>query len=74
MAKIIFSLVTFSAAFILLASSSSALAIEARKGNYGQIASVVDNDNFCFFLPPVAGNGKHLIFFFRFMIQIPRLR
>ncbi|KAF9925519.1 hypothetical protein FBU30_004683 [Linnemannia zychae] len=40
---------------LILSTLALFLAVEARKGNSGQIAQVESSDNFCFFLPPKEG-------------------
>ncbi|KAG0340714.1 hypothetical protein BG000_011271 [Podila horticola] len=49
-----FSLAVLSA--LALLSSCPNHAVNAKKGNYGQIASVESADKFCFFLPPQDSN------------------
>ncbi|KAG0090746.1 hypothetical protein BGZ93_001050 [Podila epicladia] len=55
MAKLTFLSLTVLSAFALLSSCPNH-AVNAKDGNYGQIASVESADNFCFFLPPQDSN------------------
>lgn len=54
MAKFAFFALTVLSALALLASCPNA--VDAKQGNYGQVASVESADDFCFFLPPQDSN------------------